>query len=93
LRGLELEAPESALPAAADGAYYHFQIIGCRVRDIEGHEIGTVSGIMETGANDVYVIARPGGGEALVPAVSAVIRAIDTAERIITIDPPHGLIE
>ena len=93
LHGAELEVPESALPEAAEGSYYHFQIIGCRVVTIAGDDLGVVTGVMETGANDVYVVERPGRGELLVPAVRSVVRAIDTAARIITIDPPHGLIE
>lgn len=93
LRGLEIEVPTASLPQAAEGSYYHFELIGCMVQDLEGHTLGTVSGIMETGANDVYVVERPDGAELLVPAVKAVIKNIDTSGRIITIDPPHGLIE
>ena len=45
-------------PPLAEDEYYHHQILGLRVIDEDQHLLGTVVEILETGANDVYVI-RP----------------------------------
>ncbi|HWK80231.1 MAG TPA: ribosome maturation factor RimM [Thermomicrobiales bacterium] len=51
-----------------EGEYFLFQLIGLRVEDEQGAEIGTVSDLIETGANDVLVIAPSAGGpDILVP--------------------------
>lgn len=86
LRGLELEVPESTLPPPPAGAYYHYQLIGARVSDPAGHHIGTVSGIMETGANDVYVIAAEDGSEILIPATRNSVKEVDTVKGVVVVD-------
>ncbi len=93
LRGIELEMPESTIPPAPEGVYYHYQVIGSAVVDLEGGEIGSVSGIMETGANDVYVVSMPGGGDILIPATRDTVKDVDTVGKVITVDlppAPHG---
>ena len=88
LRGVELEVPESALPPLPEGAYYHYQLIGCAVADLSGRHIGTLSGIMETGSNDVHVLTSKDGRELLIPATKDTVKEIDIAKRLVTIDPP-----
>jgi 16S rRNA processing protein RimM len=92
LRGVELQVPQSELPPPAEGSYYHFEIIGCEVRDTAGAFIGLVTGIMETGSNDVFIIEASDGKEILAPVIKAVVTNIDKGSRLITIDPPDGLI-
>ena len=65
------------LPALPDGDYYHHQLIGIRVVTEEGRELGTLVKIMETGANDVYVVSTPTGPDLLLPAIESVILSID----------------
>ena len=92
LRGMDLQLPQSELPTPAEGSYYHFEVIGCEVRDVSGAKLGTVTGVMETGSNDVFVVESPEGKEMLIPSTRDVIKSIDRVERLITIDPPDGLI-
>jgi len=54
------------------GQYYHHQIIGLSVISDEGEQLGTITEIIETGANDVYVV-KNGDDELLLPATSSVI--------------------
>ena len=89
LRGAEITVPESELPPPAEGTYYHFQIMGSAVVDATGARIGSVSGIMETGANDVYVVETQDGAEILVPATRNTIKEVDTVNRVITVDLPQ----
>lgn len=77
---------------AEEREYEFSEIIGLTVVGIDGIEIGRVSAIMKTGANDVYVVTRADGSDALIPAIKQVIKKIDIDRRIITIEPLEGLL-
>jgi len=64
-------------PALPEGDYYHHQILGLRVTTEVGERLGLVTEILETGANDVYVVAQQDGPDILLPAVDEVILGID----------------
>ena len=93
LRGFELEMPESELPPLPDGEYYHYQLIGCSVVDLTGRQIGLLSGIMETGSNDVYVVTPSDGREILIPATKDIVKEVDIVEKVVTVDPPEGTVK
>lgn len=59
------------------GRFYHHQVEGLEVVTDDGERLGTVARIMETGANDVYVVRDEAGREILLPAIPAVIRQYD----------------
>ena len=63
-------------PLLPEGEYYHHQILGLSVYE-GGQLLGQITQILETGANDVYVVAMPSGKELLLPAIDPVIIAID----------------
>jgi 16S rRNA processing protein RimM len=65
LMGAEIAVPRSQLPAAAEGEYYWADLVGLHVVNLEGVELGKVSHLMETGANDVLVVK--GERERLIP--------------------------
>ncbi len=75
-----------------DGRYFQFQIEGLEVQTEAGEQLGKVTGIVQTPANDVYEVTGP-LGEILVPAVDAVIRDIDLESGKIIVDLPAGLLE
>lgn len=72
------------------GRYYHHQIIGLAVVTDEGEVLGEVAEILETGANDVYVVAGP-SGEILLPALQSVIQHIDLDSKRMTVHLLEGL--
>ena len=90
LTGLWLCVPQSEVPAAQEGEYFHFQLIGLKVRTVEGEDLGELAEVLETGSNDVYVVTGP-DGEILVPALSKVVREIDIAGGLMLVDLPEGL--
>ncbi|MEN6438435.1 MAG: ribosome maturation factor RimM [Syntrophobacter sp.] len=90
LAGKELFMPEDRLPALPEGEYYHYQLIGLAVQTSDGRGIGVLKAILETGSNDVYVVAE-GGKELLIPAIEDVIREVDLENRKIVVDLPEGL--
>ena len=49
--------------------YFIADLIGIRVISDEGEELGTISDVLETGANDVYVVSRDGKKDLLIPAI------------------------
>ena len=76
LRGLLVQILiEDAVPLE-EGEYYHFQLIGVRVETESGEWLGQVVEVLETGANDVYVVRGP-WGEVLLPAVDDVVIELD----------------
>lgn len=90
LAGSWLCVPLSDVPEAEEGEYFHYQLVGLKVSTADGEELGELTEILETGSNDVYVIAGP-EGEILVPAISKVIRRIDIVAGLMVVDLPEGL--
>jgi 16S rRNA processing protein RimM len=88
LRGCLVRVDRDSIPAPPEGAYYDFQIVGLRVVTTAGKQLGQVTEIIRTGANDVYVTER-----ALIPAVDSVIREIDLERGEIVIEEVAGLLE
>lgn len=79
--------------ALDENSFYYHQIIGCRVETVSGEYLGVVSNILETGANDVWVVAREGKSDLLIPYIAEVVTRVDLDARLIAIDPLPGLIE
>ena len=90
LAGLWLCVAQSEVPSAEEGEYFHYQLIGLKVRTVDGEDLGELAEILETGSNDVYVVAGL-DGEILVPALSRVVREIDIAGGLMVVDLPEGL--
>lgn len=77
------------LPKLPDGEYYHHQLIDLRVVDAQGQPLGVLTDILETGANDVYVVTTPAGTELLLPAIEKVIIKVDLERGEIQVHPPE----
>ena len=88
LRGWLVQVPEGEAWKLPSGRFYWHQIVGLRVVTTEGEELGTVSEILETGANDVYVV-KGSGGERLIPAIKQVVTEIapDRGEMVVSLIP------
>lgn len=90
LRGTLLEVPERELASLDEGEYYRFQIVGLGVFDREGHALGRVVEVLETGANDVYIV-RDDEGELLVPAIDSVVLEVDLPGRRMVVELLQGM--
>ncbi|MBA4379430.1 MAG: 16S rRNA processing protein RimM, partial [Anaerolinea sp.] len=77
LRNQRLYIPVVDRPPLEEGEYYHHQILGLSVVDENGQELGKLTEILETGANDVYVVKRSDASELLLPAISEVVLDVD----------------
>lgn len=86
LMGAEIAVRRSQLPQPAEGEHYHFDLIGLKVVNRDGVELGTVADIFETGAHDVLVV-RGAEKEHLIPLVAGVhVRRIDEWRGRIEVD-------
>jgi 16S rRNA processing protein RimM len=75
------------------GQYYWHEVIGLEVVDVTTHiSLGRVSDILETGANDVYVVKTPRGQEILIPSIKDVVKDIDPALGRILVEPLPGML-
>lgn len=81
----------SAVPLDED-EYYLYEIIGLQVRTEDGQSLGHITDILETGANDVYILHSEKFGELLVPAHDETIIDINFDEEVVTMRLPEGLL-
>ena len=58
--------------------YFHHQLIGMIVYDLQDDLLGEIVEIIETGSTDVYVIKLEGQSDILIPALSEYIKNIDS---------------
>lgn len=92
-KGGELYIKRSEGEALAENEYYIADIIGMRVVSDEGAEIGTVKDVLETGANDVYIVSREGAKDLLLPAIKDCVKSVDLEENRITVHIMDGLLD
>lgn len=92
LRGELLQVPESEAVPLAEGEYYLYQLVGLEVFTEGGKRVGRLSEILETGANNVFVVDGD-NGQHLLPDIPDVIKEIDIDNGKITIHLLPGLIE
>ncbi len=75
----------------ADEFYYH-EIIGCRVVDETGEEIGRIKEILSPGANDVWVVQRKGEKDLLIPYIDGVVLNVNINQQLVKIHLMEGLL-
>jgi 16S rRNA processing protein RimM len=91
LRNQPVYIRQDALPALEEGAFYFHELFGLAVIDEQGELLGTLEEILETGANDVYLVRSAEGQEILLPAIDNVILNIDRASRVMHVRLPEWL--
>lgn len=72
--------------------YYVADLIGLSVRDEDGTEIGSLKDVLETGANDVYVISLKDGREFMLPAIKQCVLEVDIEAGYVRIHILDGLL-
>lgn len=83
---------EHAIPLEKD-EYFIADLIGLNVVDEENQEIGTLKEVLQTGANDVYVIQTSEGKEVLIPAIAQCVQKVDLQKKKMYIHKMKGLFE
>ena len=72
--------------------YFVADMIGLQVFTEDGEEFGVMKDVMETGANDVYIIDSPKHGEVLIPAIKQCILDVDIENGKMVIHLLEGLV-
>ena len=78
-------------PPLPDGQVYQHELFGFQVLDEDGNLLGELTEILETGANDVYVVRDESGREILLPAIPSVILDLDPGRRLMRVHLLEGL--
>jgi 16S rRNA processing protein RimM len=91
LRNQDLFIQASTLPKLPEGEYYHHELLGLKAVDEAGQVLGELTQILETGANDVYLIRTADGKELLLPAVEEVVLNIHLEKGEMIVRPPEYL--
>ena len=82
----------SEVPPLPEGQHYKYELIDLNVVDENGSPLGKLVEILETGANDVYVVRDDSGREILLPAIPSVILDLDMDQRTMKVHLLEGLV-
>jgi 16S rRNA processing protein RimM len=85
-------ADEEALALGEDEVFIH-DLVGLAVVTEAGEALGTVANYVDMPAQDVFVVTRPDGGEAMIPAVEDFIVSVDLEANRLVVRPIDGLLE
>lgn len=83
---------ENAVPLK-EGEYFITDMIGLNVITDEGEDFGTLTDVLQTGANDVYVVKMKNGKEALLPAIDQCVLDVNLETSTIKVHIMEGLID
>ncbi|WP_321387928.1 ribosome maturation factor RimM [uncultured Enterococcus sp.] len=76
-----------------DNEFYYHEIIGLKVFDEAGTELGKIKEILSPGANDVWVVQRVKKKDLLLPYIESVVKKVDVANGQVVVEIPEGLID
>lgn len=83
---------ENAVPLL-EGEYFVCDLIGLKVVDEDEQEIGVVTDVLQTAANDVYEIETPDGKKHLFPAIKQCILNVDLENSLMRVHVMKGLMD
>lgn len=73
--------------------YFICDLIGLHVVTDEGEDFGELTEVLQTGANDVYIVKRPDGKEVLLPVIKECILDVDLEKQQVTAHIMPGLLD
>ena len=91
-KGCEILVDATHLSKLDEEEFYFYEIIGCLVKTTDGTMLGEIIDILQTGANDVWVIKRKGEKDLLIPYIYDVVKAVDINSKTVTIELLEGLL-
>ena len=92
LKGTRLFVPRERLPELLEDEYYHTDLIGLIVQNLEGSNIGRITSVLNHGASDLLEIENKRENRSvLVPFTREIVPKVDIKNSLVIIDPPKGL--
>ena len=87
-----LSCDREQLGELPEGVYYIADLIGCTVFENE-KELGKISDVFNTGANDIYAVSRPQQKDLLIPVLEETVKKVDIENKRIDVVLIEGLDE
>ena len=91
-RQFDVSIPREAAQPLGENEFFWHDVVGLLVVTTDGEEVGSVTDILRTGANEVYVVATT-KGEVLIPAIEQVIVDISPEAGRMVIRPMPGMLD
>jgi len=91
IKGELIEIYETDVFPLAEGEYYQFELMGLTVLSSDGDLLGTITEIISTGSNDVFVVHKD-DSEILVPDLQHVVEQVDLENHTMIIQLLPGLV-
>lgn len=92
-KGGELYVARENAQKLGKDEYFIADLIGVSVVDENGEKLGVLKDVIETGANDVYVVERENKKDLLLPAIKQCIRKVDVEAGEMEVHLMEGLLE
>ena len=92
-RGCFLEIDRIDAISLPEDNYFIGDLIGSKVVEDTGEELGILHDVYQTGSNDVYAVKRTGKKDILLPAIGSVIKNVDIHAGIVTVSLIPGIKE
>ena len=92
-KGKDILVTRENAVALEENEYFIVDLIGCSVKTDEGEDLGELVDVLQTGANDVYVVKTVSGKEVLLPYTEECILDINIEEKTILAHILPGLLD
>lgn len=92
-KGKELYVTRENAVKLKKNEYFIADLIGMKVYEEDDNCLGTLTDVLQTGANDVYVVLMENGKEVLIPAIRQCIREVDVEQGRMKVHLLEGLLE
>ena len=86
-----LVVPETMSPELPEGSWWDHELIGARVLTDTGRDLGELTDVIHTSANDVWSVVDEAGTETLIPVLRDVLADVDVAAKHIVVHEIPGL--
>ena len=86
-----LTAERDMLGELPEGVYYIADLIGCEVFGDEGENLGKISDVFNTGANDIYAVSAPQRKDMLIPVTDDTVKSVDIENKKVIVHLIEGL--
>ena len=86
-----LTAERDMLGELPEGVYYIADLIGCEVYSDEGENLGKITDVFNTGANDIYAVSAPQRKDMLIPVTDDTVKSVDIENKKVIVHLIEGL--
>lgn len=94
LQGMALCVERNQLPAAEDDEFYHADLLGLKVLDLNGNKLGEIRAVQNFGAGDLLDVQLDESRVSVyVPFTQDVVPEVNIAQAFVRIDPPKGMMD